>query len=1230
MTNFYQNNSYNWWKKLAIILFIIFATSPLTGQTLVWEENFDGTTINPETWTFDFGDGCERGICGWGNQELQYYTSRPENARIEDGSLVIEARRENFGGKEFTSARLKTIGRVQLKYGTLEARIKMPDLENGLWPAFWLLGATGNWPASGEIDIMEMGNASGIQQNLVNRRVGAAAHWENNDSYAGYGEYYDVPADLNNDYHLYKMTWDSQFIRAYVDDVLFYTIDISGATAADLEEFHKQHYILLNLAVGGSYTGILNAAGITAPLPAKMEIDYIRLFQNEGDELFLGTESALSGNFGVYSESTNLSNRLTYGEDAELYIWNNLSSIGNATPYEGNEVLALRAAAGNWFGFGVENQPKNLLNYADGFLKFHFKSSYTGQFKIGVKSGHGESWINFAAGLEQHGLVRDGEWHEVSIPLSDFNNPAMGMHIDLGSITQSFMFAGDAASAEADFYIDNIYYSGGVASNPAPVVSIASPANEALLTTGQDMLITANASDENGTVSKVEFYNGNTLLGTAEASPFSFTWADVPSGVYNLLAKATDDEGAVGTSAVIRVFVAAEDNQAPFVSITSPEAGATFTQPASITINADASDADGSVYKVEFYNGETLLGADFTSPYSFNWTGVMEGSYTLTAKVTDNGKLEETSLPVSITVGDNSIVADQFGVFTDDSAIENKLTLGVDAYLYIWNNLSAIPNAAPYEGANVLAFTAGAGNWFGMGIANDSRNLQHFAEGSLKFNMKLSSSNTFKIGILTESGESWVNFIEGLNQYGLVRDGEWHEVLIPMSAFNVDLASVTQMFMIAGDAPAAPLDLFIDHIYYSVDEPGTPGEYCGTAQNGDFAFSANTANDMVNVTFHPLDPIAGSDFVILHIRPTSQDGWPGYIMAASGTYFTYSIPAPEDGTELSIYFTYRVSAGGGERNSLDDIKYYVTGSTCGEEECETVFYADADGDGFGNQDDTIIACDAPAGYVDSPGDCNDSDASIKPGATDVCDGIDRNCDGSALQAMEAPEISVTPSSNEYTGGDDKTLFLGYGPTSVTLLASHATASQYNWELDGETVSNEANFTFEPTAAGIYAFTVTVVNEDNCLESASETINVTDIRAGKKGKQAWVCLNGKTKAANINSIPSLLEKGATLGSCGNTQASNLKLDGFEEVALSVYPNPSIGETNISFYLSNSENYQLTIFNMAGALVKNISGGTATYEGNHVKSINTRELKQGVYLIKLSSDYQSATVRLIIQQ
>ena len=165
---------------MAWAVMLLFSNTPTNAQTLVWEENFNATNVNTAIWTFDFGDGCERALCGWGNQELEYYTSRPENARIENGSLIIEARREAFQTRQFTSARLKTEGRMHFKYGTIEARIKLPNLSNGLWPAFWTLGTIGgSWPSIGEIDMMEVGSSAALQAGLGNRQVSSATHWSN-------------------------------------------------------------------------------------------------------------------------------------------------------------------------------------------------------------------------------------------------------------------------------------------------------------------------------------------------------------------------------------------------------------------------------------------------------------------------------------------------------------------------------------------------------------------------------------------------------------------------------------------------------------------------------------------------------------------------------------------------------------------------------------------------------------------------------------------------------------------------------------------------------------------------------------------------------------------------------------------------------------------------------------------------------------------------------------------
>ena len=190
-------------------------------------------------------------------------------------------------------------------------------------------------------------------------------------------------------------------------------------------------------------------------------------------------------------------------------------------------------------------------------------------------------------------------------------------------------------------------------SNTPPTVSITSPANNATFTAGANIAIDAKAADTDGTITKVEFFQGTTLLGEDTTSPYSFTWNNVSAGSYSLTAKATDNLGAATTSATVNITVNAVSNTPPTVSITSPADTATFTAGANIAIDATAADSDGTITKVEFFQGATLLGEDTSSPYSFTWNNVAAGSYSLTAKATDNASATTTSAPIAITVGAN-------------------------------------------------------------------------------------------------------------------------------------------------------------------------------------------------------------------------------------------------------------------------------------------------------------------------------------------------------------------------------------------------------------------------------------------------------------------------------------------------------------------------------------------------------------------------------------------------
>ncbi len=185
--------------------------------------------------------------------------------------------------------------------------------------------------------------------------------------------------------------------------------------------------------------------------------------------------------------------------------------------------------------------------------------------------------------------------------------------------------------------------------NAAPTIKITSPAADSNFTAPASININATATDADGSVSKVEFYNGSTLIGTDNSSPYTFTWSNVAAGNYTITAKATDNDGSFNTSNALTVSIL-KPNEAPSVSVTVPSVDGGFIAPALINISATATDADGSVSKVEFYNGSTLIGTDNSSPYTLSWSNVAAGNYTITAKATDNDGSSTKSTAVTVSV----------------------------------------------------------------------------------------------------------------------------------------------------------------------------------------------------------------------------------------------------------------------------------------------------------------------------------------------------------------------------------------------------------------------------------------------------------------------------------------------------------------------------------------------------------------------------------------------------
>jgi beta-glucanase (GH16 family) len=243
-----------------------YPTDPM-GWRLTWSDEFDGINgSKPDStkWVYDIGG------TGWGNNELQYYTDSAKNAYQENGRLVIKAIKENVGGRNYTSARIKTKGRFEQAYGKFEARIKIP-YGQGIWPAFWMLGKDVDdtvWPGCGEIDIMEN---IGREPEIIHGTIhgpGYSADRGPTSSYTG--------IRFADDYHVYAIEWEPNVIRWYCDGKLYGTKTSNDIGTGNKWVFDHPFFMILNVAVGGGWPGNPDA---TTVFPQTMEIDYVRVYQ---------------------------------------------------------------------------------------------------------------------------------------------------------------------------------------------------------------------------------------------------------------------------------------------------------------------------------------------------------------------------------------------------------------------------------------------------------------------------------------------------------------------------------------------------------------------------------------------------------------------------------------------------------------------------------------------------------------------------------------------------------------------------------------------------------------------------------------------------------------------------------------------------------------------------------------------------------------------------------------
>lgn len=239
------------------------------GYTLEWQDEFDGENLNLDNYNFDLGDGCPN-LCGWGNNELEWYTDEAKNIFLEEGRLVIRALQE--GGSNYTSAKIHTKDKRSFQFGRIDIRAKLPKGQ-GLWPAIWMLGNNIDevgWPACGEIDIMEL---VGHEPNMVH----GTAHWgaQGSGNSIFKGSPISQSEDFSEQFHVFSLVWEPNLLTWYMDETAFHTISPADTQGQEYR-FNAAFYMIFNVAVGGNWPGNPDA---TTVFPQQMEVDYVRYFK---------------------------------------------------------------------------------------------------------------------------------------------------------------------------------------------------------------------------------------------------------------------------------------------------------------------------------------------------------------------------------------------------------------------------------------------------------------------------------------------------------------------------------------------------------------------------------------------------------------------------------------------------------------------------------------------------------------------------------------------------------------------------------------------------------------------------------------------------------------------------------------------------------------------------------------------------------------------------------------
>ncbi|MGM0581679.1 MAG: family 16 glycosylhydrolase [Bacteroidota bacterium] len=589
--------------------------------TLVWSDEFDGTSLDLNKWEPQIGDGCAEGICGWGNDELQYYQA--ENAEVNNGMLSIIAKKERVKSNAYTSARIRTKNLADFSYGRFEARIKLPA-GAGLWPAFWMLSTdepNGGWPMDGEIDIMEFTSANPDH-------VYGTIHYGDpypDNQFQGENFYLYDGSLFTDDFHEYAIEWEPGEIRWYVDDILYSVKTKEDVAPYDWPFDNNRFHFILNTAIGGTLGGEVD----DSIFPSTMKVDYVRVYD--------GNKPSIRGERVVSNQETNVIYNVDKLPSGTNVSWT-VPSDASIASGQGTNELAVDFGSTNGdvtatydVGNGNESIAMNVL----------VEPSYSKDF----------SFENFDEAGSATFFSSDGSLTEVQNPdPNTVNGSAVsGEYVRDAETQYDVLFYETSAISNADQYA-------GIGSDKKFYMDIYTNApigTEIIL-----QLETSNATETNYPEGRHSRYVG-TITENGNWQRIEFSLLDRPDGG----ASATIEKMAILFNSntftgdtyyfdnldSYKADTGGEEpvNEGPSVNITNPADGSSFDAGSEISIEASAADSDGSISQVEFFVNGTSIGIDETEPYAVNWS-VTEGSQTITATATDNEGAMATSSEISI------------------------------------------------------------------------------------------------------------------------------------------------------------------------------------------------------------------------------------------------------------------------------------------------------------------------------------------------------------------------------------------------------------------------------------------------------------------------------------------------------------------------------------------------------------------------------------------------------